>query len=397
MKILYIGSNTGNSFSLYESFEAMGIEIKLVNPDIFVAAESRLRRLLRIFFNKFINRFDKQPTNNPIMSGRGIRRLQRDRLYSLKSIKIISEQIRNIAAEFKPDLTVMFHNHYVDEAALTYCHSFGPIFCFFPDDAFTPERYTLRAAAAIKYIDCVMSTKSFNIPEFISIGIPVSIFVNNSYDPQHHYSEQVSEDDFLAFNCDVAFVGNNYIAHRADFLARLVESCPGVKFAIWGNYWSRLSRIHYLINPRRYLRYRKLRNFTRSPVSYAQIRKIHSASKINLGLLYAGDGPTRIRDYQTTRSVEIPASGGFMLAEYTEEHNSMFKEGQEAAYFHSFEDLVTKINYYLKNENERIQIAKAGMYRAHNSDYTFAHRAQTFISEYNKWCITNKRPLVLLE
>ena len=84
-------------------------------------------------------------------------------------------------------------------------------------------------------------------------------------------------------------------------------------------------------------------------------------------------------DLQTTRSVEIPACGSFMLAERTIEHLAMFEEGKEAAYFSSNDELLQKCRYYLAHEDERKQIAAAGHQRCENSGYSNYDRIKAII------------------
>jgi len=89
-----------------------------------------------------------------------------------------------------------------------------------------------------------------------------------------------------------------------------------------------------------------------------------ASSSIALGLL-----TKRFPESATTRTFEIPACGGFLLAERTDEHLSLFEEGTEAEFFGSDEEMVSKARFYSANGSARARIAAAGLQRCIKSNY----------------------------
>ncbi len=81
------------------------------------------------------------------------------------------------------------------------------------------------------------------------------------------------------------------------------------------------------------------------------------------------------------RTLEIPACGGFMLHERSDEVLELFEEGKDVACFSTPQELKEKINYYLNHEEERMQMAKTA-YRKVGSQNTFLCRAKRILEIY---------------
>ena len=114
------------------------------------------------------------------------------------------------------------------------------------------------------------------------------------------------------------------------------------------------------------------------PVWENEYADVVQSSCINLGFLRKIN-----RDQQTTRSVEIPACGSFLLAERTDEHELLFKEGIEAEYFSSDLELIEKIKYFLLNVERRECIAQAGYNKSLEYGYSYEARFNRLLNEKN--------------
>ncbi len=151
---------------------------------------------------------------------------------------------------------------------------------------------------------------------------------------------------------DVIFVGH-WEEEREKYVLPLIES--GIDVTVWGPEWHRSPNRHRFNGK---VCYESLQN-----TDYAAAI---ASAKIALGLL-----PRYNRNASTTRSFEIPAIGTFMLAERTDEHLSYFREGIEAEFFNTPEEMMEKVRYYLSHEEARQAIAGAGHKRVLTSQYTY--------------------------
>jgi spore maturation protein CgeB len=71
------------------------------------------------------------------------------------------------------------------------------------------------------------------------------------------------------------------------------------------------------------------------------------------------------------RSYEIPASGTFLLAPRTREHQRDYREGEEAEFFGGEAELVAKARRYLADDDARRAIAARGHRRCTTSGYSW--------------------------
>jgi len=163
---------------------------------------------------------------------------------------------------------------------------------------------------------------------------------------------------------DVIFVGH-YEKFRDEYCKYLGQA--GIKLEVVGPDWKNSKTIN--IDSIKYS----------APVdSYEYVRLLNN-SKIALAFL-----SKKNNDVYTRRNFEITAAGTFMLSERTEELQEIFIEGKECDYFSSKEELLDKVNFYLKNSVAREKIASAGYEKCIRSGNSNIDRAKEIIDTYKE-------------
>jgi spore maturation protein CgeB len=227
------------------------------------------------------------------------------------------------------------------------------------DDMFNPRNQTWQWRAGLGLYDVFVTTKRHNVPELQAAGARSVVHVDKGFDPFVHRPLPVTEETRARFGGDIGFVGWPE-APRCASMLHLARH--GIPVRVWGP-WPR----HRALHPNLRIEGR--------PLWGDDYAAALSSFRINLCFLRKAN-----RDRHTTRSVEIPACGGFMLAERTDEHLALFEEGVEAAYFSSDDELLEKARYYLAHEEERARIAEAGRGRCWRDGYSYEHRLRAVLA-----------------
>ena len=229
------------------------------------------------------------------------------------------------------------------------------------DDMMAKHNRSHFYTAGVPLYDVVFTTKSYNCAdnELPSLGAKRVFFIDKAYDRYSHFPVELSVEDRELYGSDVAFTGT-FEVERAEAIAALAQS--GIRVSVWGSGWENFSAPN-------------LMSVKGQGVYGEEYRKVICAAKINLCFLRKAN-----RDLQTDRSVEIPACGGFMLAERTSEHMRLFNENTEAAFFDDVSELIAKTHYFLDNDEKRISIASRGRERCLTGKYSHHDRMQSMLA-----------------
>jgi spore maturation protein CgeB len=346
VKVLYVGPDYlgSNGTCWRDAFVALGCDVRTVDSERLLPWPVRLPE-------RVAARLGGRPGRRPVAR--------------------LNEAITAAVAEFRPQATFFVQGRHVLAETIAAAGAGGPTVVYYNDDMFNRANRSFTFASTVRQADWLLTTKSFNVPELQRAGARRVLYLPNAFDPAIHYPARPSAAEAAGLAGDVVFIGT-FRPERADFLARLAGALAGAVLNVWGGGWGKMDRPAYWPRRRRWAALR--RRIRGAELWGAAMGKAIQANRVTLGLLYRAN-----RDLHTSRSFEIPACGGFMLAERTREHQEHFAEDREAVYFGSLEECRDKVRYYLAHETERARIARAGHERCLRSGYRYVDRARVLL------------------
>jgi len=234
-----------------------------------------------------------------------------------------------------------------------------------PDDPYGKFRRGWRIFnKALPFYDIHFVSRPQNIQEYLERGAKRVYEYDRSFSPFLQKPMRLNIQEKIKYECKVGFVGS-YAPERALAIKYLIDN--GIEVVIYGNEWQKCAF------------YKELKPYLRGPVIAEEYAKALSGMNIALHFLRKEN-----RDYQDSRTFEIPACGTFMLAERSYKHEEFFVENEEAVFFDTKEELLCKVRFYLENEELRKIIALSGYKRSINSGYDHLSRLNKMLAIVNE-------------
>lgn len=268
--------------------------------------------------------------------------------FDTKGRKQQGAEIAALAKEVRPDFVLHtkdeFPVHVFEELRRT-----SRVIQWYPDPVI-PE----WLPPYVKACDMFFTMAEGLVDEFRKLN-PGSFWLTQAFEPSFFRQTGISEADRPVFSADVAFVGNlgskpQYLSRRTA-LERVISTGAVLKW--WG------PKIPWKITniP---LVYGKLgRAYGGRFVWGEEYAKVVRLSKIFL----AFDSKPELRKSMSARMYTAVGCGAFYICRHVEGIEDVLVPDKEIVTFHTDDEMIEKIRFYLRNEDARREISAAGQAR----------------------------------
>jgi hypothetical protein len=293
------------------------------------------------------------------------------RILRERAAREFNNAILQTARQYVPDMFLVFKGRYVFASTIKSLKELGvKTYCVYPDVSF--QVHGRHIPEALPCYDWVFTTKSFGVKDMRDqLGVTRSDCILHAADADLHRPVTLSSRDMDVFGCDVSFIGT-WSQKKERLLKALIRRLPKMKLKVFGSQWDQVAAGS------------PLKPFIPGhPVYSLDYVKAIRASKINLAILSEARTGASSGDQITSRTFHIPASGGFMLHERTDELLQVFKEGEHMGCFADSAEIAEKVAFFLDHAEERKRIRKNGHLET-CSNHTWDQRIGDILAKHHE-------------
>lgn len=283
----------------------------------------------------------------------------------------INRDIIKFVIKYKIDLVFIYRNNHIWPATIKKLKKLGvKVFDYNNDDPFSlkhPKYKWKNYFNSLNLYDHIFVFRQKNVIDLKKLGYKnVNLLRAYYIKERNFYIPNIKNN---RYNCDVIFVGHWENDGRDEYLKLLLDNDIDLK--IYGILWENSKYYKYFLSKMKMNKITYLSKDYNLAINSAKIALVF-LSKLN-------------NDTYTRRCFEIPATKTMMMAEYTDDlANNLFKESKEAEYFRNKEELLQKVQYYLKNKNKIKEIGENGYKRLIKDNHEAVDRCKKIIGVYNE-------------
>ncbi|MEO8373757.1 MAG: glycosyltransferase [Sphingomonas bacterium] len=265
------------------------------------------------------------------------------------------------ARRLRPDIMFAVKGTYIAKSTVTTLREWGiPTVIFYPDYRL---EYPGLDEGMLDACNLIITSKSFQVPYFVErMGEDRVAFVHHGY-VQSVHRRRTSEGMTPDYLWDVSYAGNASPS-KLEWLVEVARHIGYRRLIVVGHRWKEAARGT------------PLEPFVLGHALVGDhFARVIEHSRINIAFHMGKGGSQGWEDLVSTRTFEIPASGGFMLHIDNPEVRSLFDVPSEIDVFSSSDELNTKIDYYLDHSEQRLAMTERA-YKRCVSAYSLAARAE---------------------
>lgn len=275
----------------------------------------------------------------------------------------------------KPDAVFIYRGSHIFAETLKRFRQVSPhslLVGYNNDDPFSPLypkwKWRLFLEGVPEY-DLTLAYRPHNLADFRKAGARKVKLLPSWYLPDINRPVSLNDSDTSEYGCDVVFAGHYEEDGRLQCLEEIVRR--GWRLNLFGHDYG----WHPALK-----RSRILRSFVPLRTVWGEeYNKAICGAKVALCFLSKLN-----RDTYTRRCFEIPAAGTLMLTEHSDDLAELYEFGKEADSFRSSDEMLEKLELYLRDDRLRMEVAAAGRRRAMTDGYDVVSRVRqvvTYIEE----------------
>lgn len=276
--------------------------------------------------------------------------------FMMNRIKIDMEPI----IDFRPDVIVVMKGDFLNVSTLQQLKekTNAQLWNIYPDHPLASlKNRVMKFIPALQSYDLVWTFSETLIPIFYQIGAQQVKSIPFGFDPSVHFPIENTEN---IYKSDIAYLGS-----WGPFQEKWLKNFDGYNLKIYGGGWKHSKKTSKLY-----------KCWMNGLGNGEDMKKAIAGSKMVFNLIRAEHCALH-----SMKTFELAACGGCVISNRTPEQEKYFTDGKDIIFFDNKEELLNKINYYFKHEEERDKIIKNALETI--KQHSYSNRVEVFLKELN--------------